>query len=193
MKKLIWCVFLAGLMLTSICFAILSASYAPVTFECNGSVTTFYVTWTFWETSDLVVKVTDGDGLVTTLTEGSGAGKYSVYAANNDYSSGARITTGTTYDSDHTLTIFRSVPYGQTLDIGGDFIPAEPLEQQLDRLAAQIQQLNVGTISNNYVNTVLFLKYGTNEVMKIQATGPHSFKIYCNSSTGWVEQMSFAE
>ena len=193
MKKLIAITVLAGLMLPSICTATLSAGYTPATFACNGSTTNFSVTWSFWSSSDLVVKVTDGDGTETTLTEGAGAGKYTIYAANSDYSSGARISTGTTYDSDYTITIFRSVPYTQELDIGGDFVPAEPLEQQLDKLAAQIQQLSVGDISNNYVNTTFYLKYGTNEVMKIQATGPYAFTIYCNSSTGWVEQMSFAE
>jgi hypothetical protein len=75
----------------------------------------------------------------TVLVEGSGAGKYTIFAANNDYSSGATVTTGSTY-TDGQITIERSVPYGQELSIGGDFVPAKPLEQQLDKLAAQTQQ-----------------------------------------------------
>jgi len=139
------------------------------------------------------VVVTESGGDSTTLIEGAGAGKYTVYAANSDYSSGARITTGTTYDSDYTITISRAVPYAQELDIGGDFVPAEPLEAQLDKLAAQIQQLAAVASTNTSFTPLLYLKYGTNQTLKIQATGPYSAKIYCNSATGWVEQMTFSE
>jgi len=119
----------------------LSADYEPEQYACNGSTTAFPATWGFFNTTDLIVTLTDSDGDDTILAEGSGAGKYTVTAPNNDYSSGATITTGTTYASGNQITIERSVPEGQDLEIVGDFIPAEPLEQALDKLAAQIQQV----------------------------------------------------
>ena len=123
---------------TTICYGTLSATYAPVSYTGNGA-TEFAFPYSFFEKSDLIVYRVDADGVQTVLVEGSGTGKYTIFAANNDYSSGATVTTGSTY-TDGQITIERSVPYGQELSIGGDFVPAKPLEQQLDKLAAQTQQ-----------------------------------------------------
>ena len=139
MKKTL--TFLTAVLCTSLCFATLSTDYDPAQYNTNGSTTQYSVQWGFFSTSDLVVYYTDSDGIDTTLTEGAGAGKYTVYAANSDYSSGATITTGTTYPSGGRITIERLVPYGQSLSINGDFVPAKPLETQLDKLAAQTQQI----------------------------------------------------
>jgi hypothetical protein len=131
---------LTVLLVGTLCFATLSTTYEPAQYNTNGSTTQFQIQWSFFSTSDLVVYHTDSDGVDTTLTEGSGAGKYTVYAPNSDYSNGATITTGTTYPSSEKITIERFVPYGQELAINGDFVPAKPLDTQLDKLAAQIQQ-----------------------------------------------------
>jgi hypothetical protein len=133
------------------CFATLSASYAPDQYNTNGTNTTFTASWGFFAKSDLVVTHTDSSDIDTVLELGSGAGKYTVYAANADYSSGATITTGTAYPSGDRLTIERLVPYGQQLSINGDFVPAKPLETQLDKLAAQNQQ-----ILNDFTTTISF-------------------------------------
>lgn len=128
-------------------YATLSTTYAPAQYNCDGSTTEFTFGYPFFETSDLeVYLVTSATGETNKLVEGAGAGKYTVYAPNADYSSGARITTGTAYANTYRLVIARNVPYGQQLDINGDFVPAEPLEQELDKLAAQIQQVkdNIG-------------------------------------------------
>lgn len=139
MKKTL--TFLTAVLCTSLCYATLSTDYDPAQYNTNGSTTQYSVQWGFFSTSDLVVYYTDSDGVDTTLLEGAGAGKYTVYAANSDYSSGATITTGTTYPSGGRITIERLVPYGQSLSINGDFVPAKPLETQLDKLAAQTQQI----------------------------------------------------
>ncbi len=136
MKKLI----LITALIASTCLATLSPIYAPAQYDCNGSVVNFTVSWQFFAKTDLQVYIVDSDGVSTLLTEGAGAGKYTVYAPNSDYSSGARITTGSTYASGNRISISRVVPDGQELSINGDFIPAKPLEQQLDKLAAQNQQ-----------------------------------------------------
>lgn len=138
MKRLLIALLALGIATTSL--ATLSDTYSPTQYTITGTVDDFNVSWSFFETTDLVVTITDSAGTDTVLTEGSGAGKYTVSAINNDYSSGATISTGTEYGSGYQITIERSVPYGQELDINGDFIPAEPLEQALDKLAAQIQQ-----------------------------------------------------
>lgn len=126
--------------LATVSLGTLSSSYAPVSYNANGSVSSFAFPYTFFSTSDLIVYYVEEDGTSTILTEGRGAGKYTVAAPNNDYSQGATVTTGTAY-SEGKIVIERSVPYGQQLEINGDFIPAEPLEQQLDKLAAQTQQV----------------------------------------------------
>ena len=131
---------LAMLLVASSCFATLSSTYAPAQFNANNSVVQFSVSWGFFSTTDVVVTHTSSAGVDTVLVEGSGAGKYTVTAPNSDFSAGATITTGTTYPSGDTLTIERSVPEGQSLSINGDFVPAKPLETQLDKLAAQNQQ-----------------------------------------------------
>ncbi len=136
MKKLI----LITALIASTCLATLSPTYAPAQYDCNGSVVNFTVSWQFFAKTDLQVYIVDSDGVSTLLTEGAGVGKYTVYAPNSDYSSGARITTGSTYASGNRISISRVVPDGQELSINGDFIPAKPLEQQLDKLAAQNQQ-----------------------------------------------------
>lgn len=139
MNKIISILILSMLSLS--CFATLSTTYSPAQYNADGTTVDFTFPYAFFSTSDLQVYVVSSAGATNMLVEGSGAGKYVVYAANSDYSSGARITTGTAYASGNRIVIARSVPYGQQLDINGDFIPAEPLEQQLDKLAAQIQQV----------------------------------------------------
>lgn len=138
MKKLLTA--LSLVLVATLCFATLSTDYEPAQYNTNGSTTQYQVQWGFFAKTDLVVYHTDSDGVDTTLTEGVGSGKYTVYAPNSEYADGATITTGTTYPSGGTITIERQVPYGQELSINGDFVPAKPLETQLDKLSAQIQQ-----------------------------------------------------
>ncbi len=126
-------------LIASVSYATLSTTYAPVSFTGNGA-TEFAFPYTFFAKSDLIVHRVTAEGVSSVLVEGSGAGKYTIYAANNDYTGGATVTTGSTY-TDGQITIERFVPYGQQLSINGDFVPAKPLEQQLDKLAAQTQQV----------------------------------------------------
>ncbi len=123
----------------SLTFGVLSAGYSPVSYDCTGA-TSFAFEYQFFEEDDLLVYRIEEDGTKTLLSEGTNAGEYSVYAPNNDYSEGATITTVSTYTNGR-IVIAREVDYGQELSIGGDFVPAKPLEQQLDKLAAQIQQV----------------------------------------------------
>ena len=142
MKKLLITLLLAAYATCS--YATLSTTYSPTQYNTDATNTAFNVTWGFFTETDVKVTYTDSDELDTVLTYGSGAGKYTIYAANADYESGGRITTGSTYPADGRITIERLVPYGQELSINGDFVPAKPLETQLDKLAAQTQQIKDG-------------------------------------------------
>ena len=93
----------------------LTDTYTPEQYTITGTVTQFSVGWPFFETTDLVVTITSPAGIDTVLTEGSGAGKYTVSAINNDYSNGCTVTTGTAYGDGYKITIERSVPYGRGL------------------------------------------------------------------------------
>jgi hypothetical protein len=119
----------------------LSATYSPEQYDITSGVTEFAITWGFFALTDIKVTITTFGGGDTVLEYGTGAGKFTVSAINDDFSSGATLTTGTAYPSSYKITIERVVPYGQALDINGDFIPGEPLEQALDKLSAQIQQI----------------------------------------------------
>jgi len=119
----------------------LSATYSPEQYDITSGVTEFAITWGFFALTDIKVTVTDPFGVDEVLEYGTGTDKFTVSAINDDYSSGATLTTGTEYPPNSKITIERIVPYGQALDINGDFIPGEPLEQALDKLAAQIQQV----------------------------------------------------
>jgi hypothetical protein len=132
---------LALLVSATLSFGELSTTYAPVSYNCNGSATAYAFPYTFFEKTDLNVYVVTSNGVSTLLEEGSGAGKYTVYAANADYSSGATITAGTAYSAGNRFVISRTIPYGQGLVINGDFVPAKPLEQALDKIAGQVQQI----------------------------------------------------
>lgn len=110
-----------------------------VQYNCDGSQVDFAFTFAIFETSDLVVTIADSDGTETTLTE---TADYTVAAAGNDYSGGGTVTTVTTYPSGYTITIVRTV----TIDQGTDFrtldvLPAETLEDALDRLTMISQQI----------------------------------------------------
>lgn len=190
---------LALLFVAGTCLATLSASYAPDQYNTNGSVTQFSASWGFFSKTDLIVTYTDSAGVDLVLVEGAGAGKFTVYAANSDYSSGATITTGTTYPSSGRITIERSVPYGQALSINGDFIPAKPLETQLDKLAAQTQQTedSIGrtlTIPATDVAglTTEFPNVATraSKVMAFDASGNVTVHTAVTSGTVYVDEVS---
>jgi len=133
-------VLIIALATTLLSYGSLSDNYTPTQYTIQTGVTAFTVPWTFFDTDNLQVTITDTDGVDKVLTEGAGADQYSVSAVNNDYSQGATITTVTTYPENYQITIERIVDYSQELEINGDFIPAEPLETQLDKIVAQIQQ-----------------------------------------------------
>lgn len=98
------------------------------------------VTFPFWDDTDLNVIVTDQTtNLDTTLTLTT---HYTVSGVSG--STGTVTLTGASSDVaiGDTLTIERSIPYTQSLDLEeGDPLPSSSLEQRLDRLTVQIQQV----------------------------------------------------
>ena len=102
--------------------------------------TGYEIPFTIFQASDVVVSIGNEDGTVTAITEG-----WSVSMAESDtgvnkvvFDSGYTFPDGST-----TLTISRDVPAEQDLDLrNGDDMDAEDIEEALDKLTAQIQQLN---------------------------------------------------
>lgn len=120
-------------------FGTLTTSSAPPTsYIANGATTVFAFPYKFFATSDLVVTVTDTSGIVSTKTLGT---DYTVSGANA--SAGGSVTFTTAPTSGYTVTLSRSVPLTQPTNLRT--VPSAPaIENALDRLAAQIQQVQSG-------------------------------------------------
>ena len=116
-----------------------SSTTNRVQYNCDGSQTEFAFTFPIFNTSDLVVTIADADGNETTLTETT---DYSVAPAGNDYSGGGTVTTVETYSSSYTITILRTISLDQETDFRTlDILPAETLEDALDKLTMISQQI----------------------------------------------------
>ncbi|MFW6121292.1 MAG: hypothetical protein ACOC80_10410, partial [Petrotogales bacterium] len=107
-------------------------------YSCDGVQTDFTFSFKIFEKDDLTVILTDSDGNETTLSR---PGEYTVSATNEDYSNGGTVTTVDTYAAGNTITIIREIAYKQESDytVGGP-LPAETLENNLDRLTMLAQQ-----------------------------------------------------
>lgn len=113
-----------------------SSSVNKVFYVGNGTTTEFAIPFVFFKDTDVVVRVqkgaatkilSQGDDYVLTGTGSAQGGSLSLTVA---------------LSVDERLGIVREVPYVQeTRYIDGDPLPAELLEQNLDRLTMQTQQL----------------------------------------------------
>lgn len=109
----------------------------------NGSATAFPFAFKVFSAADIQVVVADDAGVETVLTLGT---HYTVTLnSNQETSPGGTITypvTGAPLLSGSTLAIIGDVDYDQPLDLpsGGNYSP-QALENQLDRIAMQVQQL----------------------------------------------------
>lgn len=114
----------------------------------TGAQTTWPFTFKVFAATDIAVTIADSLGVETALVYGV---DYSVTLnSNQETSPGGTVTypiSGAALPVGKRLVIFGNLPYDQPLDLpsGGNFSPLA-LENQLDRLAMQIQQLreNVG-------------------------------------------------
>ena len=101
-------------------------------YNCNGTQTEFTFDFPIFGDDELEVVLRDADGNDKTLILGS---EYTVSAPNNDFSSGGKVTTSTTYASGNTITINRKIEITQQTDyVEGDSFPAETHEDIVDRL-----------------------------------------------------------
>lgn len=111
------------------------------TYSCNGSTVDFDFTFPVFAGSDLlVIKRTIASGLEETLVLNT---DYTTSAANNDYSSGGRVTLTTAPSSSYQLIVMRNLSATQeTAYDEGDAFPAATHEQALDKLTMLQQQAN---------------------------------------------------
>ena len=108
-----------------------------VTYAGNGSTTAFSFPYYFLAQGDLVVIVTTAAGVATTQTI---ATQYTVSGVG--VAAGGTVTMVTAPASGETLTIYRDPGLTQGVDlIENDSLPAETLEQALDRLTMITQRL----------------------------------------------------
>lgn len=104
----------------------------------NGVTTAFSYPYKFLANGDLVVILTDSDGLETTQTITT---HYSVSGAGED--AGGTVTMVTAPASGETLTIYRDPTATQSLDLReNDSAPAEEIEKAFDRLTMLVQRIN---------------------------------------------------
>lgn len=100
-------------------------------------LSTYSISYPYWDKTEIVVYLTLSDGSLTTLTEGT---NYTLSTPNGNNGTLTRVgdwTAGAT-----NLTIVREMSFTQEVDLrNGDKIDAETLETALDDLTAQVQQL----------------------------------------------------
>ena len=108
-----------------------------VQFSPNGVSVLFPVSFKFLDETDLVVILTDANGVDSTLTYLT---DYTVAGAGDE--SGGSITTIATYATGTKLTIYRDLDATQNTDyVANDSFPAETHEDALDKLTMLIQEL----------------------------------------------------
>lgn len=111
-----------------------SISYDPAT-----PTTEFEFPFKYFESSDILVIITDSAGVITELLNT----EYSVLATNGDSDLGATVTTVASYTSGDNVKLERVVPYTQQYDLkDGASIDATALNNAFDRVVAQNQQQN---------------------------------------------------
>lgn len=120
-----------------------SSTTNRIQYNTNGTTGPWTVPYVFLEDEHLAVTYTTSGGVETALTLST---HYSVTGAGDP--AGGTVTTVTAYASGGTLTILRDVPATQELDlVDGDALPAESLEQALDKLTmiAQVVRANISS------------------------------------------------
>lgn len=117
-----------------------SATRKAGPYNCNGATTNFAFTFKVFSSADLVVTLTDADGVETTLVLTT---DYSVSLnADQNANPGGSITTVQTYSASYDITITSDVAATQPTDLtsGGGWYP-DTVENALDRAIVLIQQL----------------------------------------------------
>jgi hypothetical protein len=109
-----------------------------VQYTGNGSTVTAYtVPFYFLVNADVVVVLTDADGVETTLTETT---HYVLTGAGTP--AGGSLTTVSAYDNTHTLTIYREPQATQSAEFQSTgALPATTLTRGLDKLTMLVQSL----------------------------------------------------
>ena len=110
----------------------------------NDATTSFPVGVKFLKNSDMVVTLSDNNGTVTQLVEGTGDGEYSLTGAGDD--AGGTLVypegEGTTLPTGWTITVTRELALVQDLDLtnqSGLFL--EVIESMFDRVVMMMQQV----------------------------------------------------
>jgi hypothetical protein len=146
--------------------------YAP-----NGSTTIFAYPHQFENKTDLkVTKRTISTGADETLVLNT---DYTISATNDDYTSGANITTTSTLPSTVRLIVEREEPTSQLVDLTeSEKIPAKTLEDALDRAVRLVQQLITRDlralkvpVGDNVVNPLLNEVSRANKFLTFDSSG----------------------
>ena len=118
-----------------------SSSTAKVSYSGNGSTQAFAVPFYFLANSQLLVVLRSSTGAETTQVLGT---NYTVTGAG--VLTGGTVTMTAAPASGTTLVISRNVPLTQETDLQpNDRLPAETLEQSIDKLTMITQQLDEAT------------------------------------------------
>lgn len=135
-------VIIMSLLLTDMCWAVVTDNYVPQHFIGNGTTRDFDFPWPIIDISDVVVIIrTIATGAEDVLDETT---DYSVSAVNNDYASGGTVTTVATYESTSQISILRATPPTQNTGLvvsGSNILREDSLEDAYDKLTLLVQQL----------------------------------------------------
>lgn len=145
------------------------------TYTGNGGTNIYAFTYEVFLSGDIVVSVTDLDGLITTLVIGTDytiqglvvgggiatTGTITLVNASQAWLTAGNLTTG------YIITISRIVPLKQLTSLRnqGDFFP-EVIENSLDNIVMQIQQLQQ-TILNLGAGSLIFTDIVTGSTYRL--------------------------
>jgi hypothetical protein len=119
-----------------------SSTTARVSYSGNGTTTAFTVPFYFLANSQLGVSLYSSAGVETVQLLDT---NYTVTGAG--VTSGGTVTMTVAPATGTTLVIYRGVPLTQATDLlPNDRLPAESIEQSLDKLTMLTQQLNEGVV-----------------------------------------------
>ncbi len=131
-----------------------------VTHSCNGILTDFDFTFRIFSTDDVMVILTDSDGVETVLEETTH------YSTVKSLENGGTVTTVETYADGYTITIILNLDLEQTADLPyGGYYGGPAFELIADRLTKIAQQIDAKTVQGSYPDAELS---GTEKVFEIK-------------------------
>lgn len=170
MKKIFFAVIALVVMSASLSWATVNTATGDVTYNCNGTTTSYTYPFKIFTDTELTGTVTTSTGAKTTLVRNV---DYTVTGAGVSTGGTFVLTTGSVCQSGSTLEIKRNIPLVQQTDyVDGEAFSAESLEDALDKVVMMAQQLNkrINDVSGTHTGITPTGVFLTSEYADLEST-----------------------